>query len=117
MVFFSAEQLFKNAQNILNAMRANKSEGYELLKEAAQLGHREAMSMLTWGRLLGSRLGPTSSRVFIDDIPNIFEVFKELSETGLPSAHMVRVLEKRLWLVKTFSVKLNLIPFIYYLNI
>ncbi|XP_014478106.1 PREDICTED: protein sel-1 homolog 1 isoform X2 [Dinoponera quadriceps] len=84
----AAEQIFKNAQSILNAMRANKSEGYELLIEAAQLGHREARSMLAWARLLGSRLGPTSLRVSIDDIPSIFEIFKELADTGLPSAHM-----------------------------
>lgn len=86
---FLAEQTFKNAQNILNAMRANKSEGYELLIEAAQLGHREARSMLAWARLLGSRLGPASLRVSIDDILRIFEIFKELADTGLPSAHMV----------------------------
>ncbi|XP_072756107.1 protein sel-1 homolog 1 [Anoplolepis gracilipes] len=84
----AAEQLFKNAQNILNAMRANKSEGYELLIEAAKLGHREARSILAWARLLGSRLGPASLRVSIDDIPSIFEIFKELADTGLPSAHM-----------------------------
>lgn len=73
-------------------MRANKSEGYELLIEAAQLGHREARSMLAWARLLGSRLGPTSLRVSVDDIPSIFEIFKELADTGLPSAHMVYIL-------------------------
>ncbi|XP_029674131.1 protein sel-1 homolog 1 [Formica exsecta] len=84
----TAEQLFKNAQNILNAMRANKSEGYELLIEAAKLGHREARSILAWARLLGSRLGSASLRVSIDDIPSIFEIFKELTNTGLPSAHM-----------------------------
>ncbi|XP_011257154.1 protein sel-1 homolog 1 [Camponotus floridanus] len=84
----TAEQLFKNAQNILNAMRANKSEGYELLIEAAKLGHREARSILAWARLLGSRLGPASLRVSIDDMPSIFEIFKELADTGLPSAHM-----------------------------
>lgn len=90
--YFAAEQLFKNAQNTLNAMRANKSEGYELLIEAAQLGHREARSMLAWARLLGSRLGSTSLRVSIDDIPSIFEIFKELADSGLPSAHMVYTL-------------------------
>lgn len=70
-------------------MRANKSEGYELLIEAAKLGHREARSILAWARLLGSRLGSASLRVSIDDIPSIFEIFKELTNTGLPSAHMV----------------------------
>ncbi|EZA53681.1 hypothetical protein DMN91_007770 [Ooceraea biroi] len=84
----AAEQLFKNAQNILNAMRANKTEGYGLLIEAAKAGHREARSILAWARLLGSRLGPTYLRVSIDDIPSIFDIFKELADTGLPSAHM-----------------------------
>lgn len=88
-VLFSVEQLFKNAQNMLNAMRANKSEGYGLLIEVAKAGHREARSILAWARLLGSRLGPSHLRVSIDDIPGIFEIFKELADTGLPSAHMV----------------------------
>lgn len=87
--FFLAEQLFKKAESIINAMRANKHEGYRLLVEAAKLGHREARSILAWARLLGTPLGPTSLRVAIDDIPNIFKVFKELADTGLPSAHMV----------------------------
>lgn len=87
--FFSAEQLFKKAESIINAMRANKQEGYRLLVEAAKLGHREARSILAWARLLGTPLGPTSLRVAINDIPNIFKVFKELVDTGLPSAHMV----------------------------
>ncbi|XP_071558269.1 protein sel-1 homolog 1 isoform X2 [Temnothorax nylanderi] len=84
----AAEQLFKKAESIINAMRANKHEGYRLLVEAAKLGHREARSILAWARLLGTPLGPTSLRVAIDDIPNIFKVFKELADTGLPSAHM-----------------------------
>ncbi|XP_020294405.1 protein sel-1 homolog 1 [Pseudomyrmex gracilis] len=84
----AAEQLYKNAQTILGAMRANKSEGYQLLIEAAKLGHREARSMLAWARLLGSRLGSTTLRVSVDNIPSIFETFKELADTGLPSAHM-----------------------------
>jgi len=70
-------------------MRANKTEGYGLLIEAAKAGHREARAILAWARLLGSRLGPTYLRVSIDDIPSIFEIFKELADTGLPSAHMV----------------------------
>lgn len=86
---FPAEQLFKKAETIINAMRTNKNEGYRLLVEAAKLGHREARSILAWARLLGTPLGPTSLRVVIDDIPNIFKVFKELADTGLPSAHMV----------------------------
>ncbi|XP_018355444.1 PREDICTED: protein sel-1 homolog 1 [Trachymyrmex septentrionalis] len=84
----AAEQLFKKAESIINAMRANKEEGYRLLVEAAKLGHREAKSILTWARLLGSPLGSTTLEVAINDIPNIFKIFKELADTGLPSAHM-----------------------------
>lgn len=87
--FFLAEQLFKKAESIINAMRANKEEGYRLLVEAAKLGHREAKSILTWARLLGSPLGSTTLEVAINDIPNIFKIFKELADTGLSSAHMV----------------------------
>lgn len=88
---FPAEQLFRKAESIINAMRTNKHEGYRLLVEAAKLGHRGARSILAWARLLGTPLGPTSLRVVIDDIPNIFKVFKELADTGLPSAHMVYI--------------------------
>ncbi|XP_011630566.1 protein sel-1 homolog 1 [Pogonomyrmex barbatus] len=84
----AAEQLYKKAESIINAMRANKQEGYRLLIEAAKLGHREARSLLAWARLLGTPLAPISPRVAIDDIVNIFKVFKELADTGLPSAHM-----------------------------
>lgn len=91
LYLFLAEQLFKKAESIINAMRTNKHEGYRLLVEAAKLGHREARSILAWARLLGTPLGPTSLRVAIDDIPNIFKVFKELADTGLPSAHMVYI--------------------------
>ena len=91
VIFFLAEQLFKKAESIINAMRANKEEGYRLLVEAAKLGHREAKSILTWARLLGSPLGSTTLEVAINDIPNIFKIFKELADTGLPSAHMVRI--------------------------
>jgi len=91
VIFFLAEQLFKKAESIINAMRANKEEGYRLLVEAAKLGHREAKSILTWARLLGSPLGSTTLEVAINDIPNIFKIFKELADTGLPSAHMVYI--------------------------
>lgn len=70
-------------------MRGNKSEGYELLMEAAKLNHREARSMWAWTRLLGSHVDPALSEVSIDDISDIFETFKELADTGLPSAHTV----------------------------
>lgn len=62
----------------MNATRSNKVEAYKLLSAAATLGHREARSMLAWAKLLGST----------QDIPAALETFKELAETGLPSAHM-----------------------------
>ncbi|KAG7202762.1 hypothetical protein KM043_009931 [Ampulex compressa] len=83
-----AEQIFKNAQSILNATRSNKAEAYELLTSAAVLGHREARSMLAWAQLLGTQIGSTSSRSSSQDIPTAYQTFKELVETGLPSAHM-----------------------------
>jgi TPR repeat protein len=70
-------------------MRANKSEGYEMLIKAAKLGHREASSTLLWARLLGYHWGPAAKRVAVEDIFTIFDTFKGLAETGLPSAHLV----------------------------
>ncbi|XP_035733239.1 protein sel-1 homolog 1-like [Vespa mandarinia] len=83
-----AEQLFKNAQSLLNATRANKLEAYKLLTVAATLGHKEARSILAWAQLLGIPISTTTSRTLIQNIPATYQIFKELSETGLPSAHM-----------------------------
>lgn len=84
-----AEQLFKNAQGLLNATRANKLEAYKLLTVAATLGHKEARSMLAWAQLLGTPISTTISRTLTQNIPATYQTFKELSEIGLPSAHMV----------------------------
>ncbi|XP_033216248.1 protein sel-1 homolog 1 isoform X2 [Belonocnema kinseyi] len=83
-----AEDLFKNAKTLLNATRANKSEAYKLLTAAATLGHREARSMLAWAQLLGTQINSSPGRSSSQDIPAALQIFKELSETGLPSAHM-----------------------------
>ncbi|KAK2587376.1 hypothetical protein KPH14_003093 [Odynerus spinipes] len=83
-----AEQLFQNAQSLLNATRANKVEAYKLLTVAATLGHREARSMLAWAQLLGTPTTATPSRAPSQNIHAAYQTFKELSETGLPSAHM-----------------------------
>ncbi|XP_012242125.1 HMG-coA reductase degradation 3 [Bombus vancouverensis nearcticus] len=80
-----AELIFKKAQSLLNATRSNKEEAYKLLTSAAILGHREAWSMLAWAQLLGTQFGSASSG---QDISAAYEIFKELAETGLPSAHM-----------------------------
>ncbi|XP_053995443.1 protein sel-1 homolog 1 [Hylaeus anthracinus] len=83
-----AEQIFRKAQRLLNATRSNKAEAYELLTSAAILGHREARSMLAWAQLLGMQFGPTSLWTSSQDISAAYQTFKELAETGLPSAHM-----------------------------
>ncbi|KAF7401284.1 hypothetical protein HZH68_007104 [Vespula germanica] len=82
-----AQQLFNNAQNLLNATRANKLEAYKLLTVAATLGHKEARSMLAWAQLLGTPIS-TTTRSLIQNIPVTYQTFKELAEAGLPSAHM-----------------------------
>ncbi|XP_008557621.1 protein sel-1 homolog 1 [Microplitis demolitor] len=80
-----AQELFHKAQTILNATRSNKAEAYKLITGAATLGHAEARSMLAWAQLLGTQTGlPSASQ----DIPAALQTFKELVETGLPSAHM-----------------------------
>lgn len=86
---FTVEELFKKAQSMLNATRSNKAEAFKLITAAATLGHREARSMLAWAQLLGTQTGLPSAN---QDIPAAFQTFKELVETGLPSAHMVRFL-------------------------
>ncbi|XP_020706533.2 protein sel-1 homolog 1 [Athalia rosae] len=82
------EELFKKAQSILNATHANKAEAHKLLTAAATLGHREARSMLAWAQLLGTQISPSASSASSQDIPSALQTFKELAETGLPSAHM-----------------------------
>ncbi|XP_046480220.1 protein sel-1 homolog 1 [Neodiprion pinetum] len=83
-----AEELFKKAQAILNATHSNKAEAQKLLTAAATLGHREARSMLAWAQLLGTHLSSSSSGSSLQDISSALQTFKELAETGLPSAHM-----------------------------
>ncbi|XP_043272425.1 protein sel-1 homolog 1 isoform X2 [Venturia canescens] len=84
-----AEDLFKKAQYLLNATRSYKVEAYKLLSAAATLGHKEARSMLAWAELLGTQTGYASSLAgTTQDIPAALETFKELADTGLPSAHM-----------------------------
>lgn len=83
--FFLAEELFKKAQHLLNATRTNKVEAYKLLAAAATLGHREARSMLAWAQLLGTQ---TSLHSSTQNIPAALQTFKELADTGLPSANM-----------------------------
>ncbi|XP_014221222.1 protein sel-1 homolog 1 [Trichogramma pretiosum] len=78
-----AEDLFNQAKSLLNATKVNKVEAYTLLNTAAILGHKEARSMIAWSQLLGNHVG--SSR---QDINAAALTLKELSETGLPSAHM-----------------------------
>ncbi|XP_043471478.1 protein sel-1 homolog 1 [Leptopilina heterotoma] len=83
-----AEDLFKKARSLLNATRANKAEAYKLLTAAATLGHKEARSMLAWAQLLGTQINSSPPRSSSQDIPTAFQTFKELGESGLPSAHM-----------------------------
>ena len=82
------EQMFRKAQRIINSTRSNKAEAYQLLQSAAYHGHREARSTLAWAQLLGTRFDPTSFWTSRQDIPAAYQTFKELAETGLPSAHM-----------------------------
>ena len=100
--FFSAEDLFKSAKTLLNATRANKAEAYKLLTAAATLGHREARSMLAWAQLLGTQINSSPSRSSSQDISAALQTFKELSETGLPSAHMVCVF--KILSIDTFEI-------------
>lgn len=83
-----AEQIFRKAQRLLNTTRSNKAEAYGLLRTAAILGHREARSLLAWAPLLGMQIGPTSFWTSSQVISAAYQTFKELAETGLPSAHM-----------------------------
>ena len=96
LLYFTAEELFKEAKNLLNATRVNKAEAYKLLAAAATLGHKEARSMLAWAQLLGTHIGSSSARSSSQDIPAGLQTFKELAETGLPSAHMVDIIFLRL---------------------
>ncbi|KAI4503983.1 hypothetical protein M0802_000454 [Mischocyttarus mexicanus] len=82
-----AELLFKNAQNLLNATRANKVEAFKFINAAAMLGHKEARSMLAWAQLLGDPMSVAPQTRF-QYISAAYQIFNELSKTGLPSAHM-----------------------------
>ena len=95
-----AEELFNQAKKLLKAVHVNKVEAQKVLAAAATLGHKEARSMLAWAQLLGNHVGSSSSR---QDINAALITFKELVETGLPSAHTVNYILMILYL----NLKLN----------
>ncbi|XP_063222247.1 protein sel-1 homolog 1 isoform X4 [Bacillus rossius redtenbacheri] len=75
-----AAEVFGRATTLLEGSGPSREEGYQLLGEAARLGHRQASVQLAWARLLGSGLA--------QDIPAALRTFQELAESGLPDAHM-----------------------------
>ncbi|KAB7498734.1 Protein sel-1-like protein 1 [Armadillidium nasatum] len=75
-----AQQLFENAQELLNRTRSNEYEAYMLLDKAAELGHVEAQLKVAWARILGKHL---KQNVSIAE--NLFE---KLANEGNPEAQM-----------------------------
>ena len=66
----------------MSRSRPDRTRSYQLLEEAARLGHTAAAVRLAWARLLGSHLP--------QDVPAARETFERLSARGNPEAQMVR---------------------------
>lgn len=78
------EMLYESAMKILNRTRSDKAEGIALLKQAADKGHPKAQAKIAWAQLMGSHVEM--------DFASARETFLNLADTGLPDAHMVRVI-------------------------
>lgn len=73
--------LYEAAMKILNRTRSDKTEGFALLKQAAEKGHAEAQAKIAWAQLMGN---------FVEmDFDAARVTFLKLADTGLPDAHMV----------------------------
>lgn len=76
-----ADNLYDQALTILNKTKAsNRAEGFSLLRKAAEKGHKMAKINIAWAQLLGN---PLELR-----IETAKKTFEELSEQGVPEAHM-----------------------------
>lgn len=76
------ELLYESAMKILNRTRSEKTEGFTLLKQAAEKGHLKAQAKIAWAQLMGNHVDM--------DFDAARETFLNLADTGLPDAHMVR---------------------------
>lgn len=75
------ERIYEAAMKILNRTRSDKTEGFALLKQAADKGHAKSRAKVAWAQLLGSYTEM--------DFEQAKKTFVELAEDGLPDAHMV----------------------------
>lgn len=66
---------------LVSKPNTDKTLGYKMLREAADLGHKEAKTELAWAHLLGHYINL--------DIPYAKSVFEEMAKSGIPGAHMV----------------------------
>lgn len=84
--FFSANELYEAAMNILNQTKQDEKQAYTLLVAAAELGHTKAMQKVAWARLLGHHLKP--------NVTEATEIFEGLSTKGNADAQMVNLWKK-----------------------
>lgn len=75
------DRIYEAAMKILNRTRSDKSEGFALLRKAAEKGHAKSRAKIAWAQLLG-----TYTDMNFDEAK---QTFLELAEEGLPDAHMV----------------------------
>lgn len=74
------DDLFLKGTEIIDKMYGEKALGYSFLKQAADKGHKLARSKIAWAHLLGHYLAL--------DIHFAKDEFMQLSEVGVPEAHM-----------------------------
>lgn len=65
----------------LNKSRGDKVEGYNLIIEAAEMGHKGALIKLAWGLLFGNYME--------QNITQATDIFASLAEKGNADAHAV----------------------------
>lgn len=75
-----ANTLYEKALMLVSKPNTDKTLGYKMLREAADLGHKEAKTELAWAHLLGHYINL--------DIPYAKSVFEDMAKSGIPGAHM-----------------------------
>lgn len=75
-----AKELYEKAMVYINKTKPNRKEAFPLLKQAAEMGNRDAKALLAWGYTFGN---PSNQN--LNEAKHIFE---ELAEVGHPEGHM-----------------------------
>lgn len=83
-MFILAEKLYRAGLKKLKSTLGDNLDAYEYFYRAHILGHEEAKAKFAFAILFGLK--------YSQNIPRAYEIFNELSQKGIPDAHLVILL-------------------------